>query len=449
MRSFAYCHFDTSQGGRDAICKHCGTSVKFNRDTTCLVKHLHRKHPELINHKSSSPVNVENEMKAFFNDQSAVATTSPLVTQDSEPETFYDAHSSVDGMKSALESSDPTAKYYYIVEQVLHHMKDIKIRLTRLESVQSKCDVSDTSDSDEETDVHEIQGRNKKIKMEEDEPCASHKKKIVTVNGFSFEDYPDDEEGEEMDEDVEEEGEEDEEEEIEDCDQLEWLQLLAKKPQRDQYNTVKYCNLKFITSLNKIIKHLMYGKNVRFSKEERAFFTKHRSFILEFLKEKDLKKKKQILLPKIKGGFLSLLIPTMVSVAGAVIPSLLESEEKDSESEEDSEEEEDTEEEAGSVEDDDEVSEMEDDSGDDPRQVNGFGQGSKVWNPRDGRPPKGWKASDGYLRTVKRPGEMPEIEHYIPKTDAEASICTYYLAPELYKGISPLGFQNSIFGRQR
>ena len=121
MSSFSYEHFDTSQGGEYAICKHCGASVKFKRDntpySTCTVKHLQRKHPELINHKSSSPVNVENEMKAFFNDQSAVATTSPLVTQDSEPETFYDAHSSVDGMKSALESSDPTAKYYYIVEK--------------------------------------------------------------------------------------------------------------------------------------------------------------------------------------------------------------------------------------------------------------------------------------------------------------------------------------------
>ena len=105
--------------------------------------------------------------------------------------------------------------------------------------------------------------------------------------------------------------------------QLEWLQLLAKKPLNDQYNTVKYCHLKLIKDLNKIIKHITYGKNVTISPEERAFFKKHILFVRKFLSERSLKKKQKSLLRKVKGGFLSLLIPSIVSIAGAVIPALL------------------------------------------------------------------------------------------------------------------------------
>ena len=77
--------------------------------------------------------------------------------------------------------------------------------------------------------------------------------------------------------------------------------------------------------MNKIIRHITYGKNVVISPEEKVFFKKHILFIHKFLSERGLKKKQEILLRKVKGGFLSLLIPAMISIAGSVIPALLES----------------------------------------------------------------------------------------------------------------------------
>lgn len=106
--------------------------------------------------------------------------------------------------------------------------------------------------------------------------------------------------------------------------QLEWLQLLAKKSPTDQYYTVKHCHIKLIRDLNKLIKHITYGKNVTFSPEEKIFFKKHIIFVDNFLSTRSVNKKRDNLLRKVKGGFLSLLIPAIVSIAGAVIPELLE-----------------------------------------------------------------------------------------------------------------------------
>ena len=105
---------------------------------------------------------------------------------------------------------------------------------------------------------------------------------------------------------------------------LQWLQLLAKKSTKEQYNTVKYCNLDLIRDLHKIIKYISCDKHVTFTPEEKEFFKKHRIFFCNFLDTRSPKKKKENLLRKVKGGFLSLLIPAIASVASAVIPALLE-----------------------------------------------------------------------------------------------------------------------------
>ena len=106
--------------------------------------------------------------------------------------------------------------------------------------------------------------------------------------------------------------------------QLEWLQLLAKKTIKEQYSTVKYCHLDLIRDLHKIIKYIACDKRVTFTPEEKAFFKKHRVFLSNFLDTRSPKKKREKLLRKVKGGFFSLLIPAIASVASAVIPALLE-----------------------------------------------------------------------------------------------------------------------------
>ena len=100
--------------------------------------------------------------------------------------------------------------------------------------------------------------------------------------------------------------------------QANWLQLLAKKPIVKQLEIVKCCNLKFIKDLHKLVKFIAYDKNLKISPKYQTFLKKHKSFLHNFLKERSLKKKRVNLLRKVKGGFLGVLIPSLISLASAL-----------------------------------------------------------------------------------------------------------------------------------
>ena len=106
--------------------------------------------------------------------------------------------------------------------------------------------------------------------------------------------------------------------------QVHWMHLLGKQKPDKQCETIKNCNLTFIKDLHKLIKRVAHDKKLKISAKYKNFFQKHRIFLHNFIVEKDLKKKKKNLLRKVKGGFLGVLIPALVSIASAIIPSLLE-----------------------------------------------------------------------------------------------------------------------------
>ena len=103
-----------------------------------------------------------------------------------------------------------------------------------------------------------------------------------------------------------------------------WMQMLAIKPVAEQYKIVKNSNLIFIKDLHKLIKYVAYDKKVKISPLQKCFLKKHKRFLLNYIEEMDPKKKKTRLLTKVKGGFLGLLIPSLISIVSSVIPALLE-----------------------------------------------------------------------------------------------------------------------------
>lgn len=103
-----------------------------------------------------------------------------------------------------------------------------------------------------------------------------------------------------------------------------WMQMLAAKPVAEQYKIVKNSNLILVKDLHKLIKYVTYNKKVKISPLQKCFLKKHRRFLLNYIEEKAPKKKKVRLLTKVKGGFLGLLIPALISIASSVIPALLE-----------------------------------------------------------------------------------------------------------------------------
>ena len=107
-------------------------------------------------------------------------------------------------------------------------------------------------------------------------------------------------------------------------ERVNWLQLLAKQPTPKQHKIVKNCNLKFIKDLHKLIKYIACDKKLQLSSKHKEFLKKHSTFLRNFLEVRSYKKKRENLLRKVNGGFLSFLIPAIVSIASSVIPALLE-----------------------------------------------------------------------------------------------------------------------------
>ena len=178
--SFTYRFFNISQDSSHFSCKLCNQEIQGRKSdsslhTSPLFRHLRRKHPEVISHKSA--VNVESELKTFLNPQGAGCSTesytrdsSPGRVEQSDVSTFRDPD-----VNSATNYND-------IIQKIFDHVEDVMKRLTNVEAMLAKCDVSDLSDNDSDCD-DEIQKQN-------EEPYEHPKRNIITVKGFSFEDYP-------------------------------------------------------------------------------------------------------------------------------------------------------------------------------------------------------------------------------------------------------------------
>ena len=94
-----------------------------------------------------------------------------------------------------------------------------------------------------------------------------------------------------------------------------WLQTLAKKPVNLQVKIVRGCNSDFIQDLHNLIHFVVYDKNLKISSKHKEFLIKHRTFLRNFIEEENHKKKKVNLIRKVKGGFLGVLIPSLITLA--------------------------------------------------------------------------------------------------------------------------------------
>lgn len=105
--------------------------------------------------------------------------------------------------------------------------------------------------------------------------------------------------------------------------QVEWLQLLANQPAAEQYKIIRSCNTDLLQDLNELIQKIIRHKKLKDSPESQRILKKHRTFLRNFTARQSVKKKKGCLLRKVKGGFLGVIIPTLVSLASTLIPSLI------------------------------------------------------------------------------------------------------------------------------
>ena len=94
-----------------------------------------------------------------------------------------------------------------------------------------------------------------------------------------------------------------------------WLQTLARKPVELQVEVLNGCSSEFIQDLHNLIHFVVYDKNLKISEKYRVFLKKHRTFLRNFIEEDNLKKKKANLIRKVKGGFLGILIPSLITLA--------------------------------------------------------------------------------------------------------------------------------------
>ena len=108
-------------------------------------------------------------------------------------------------------------------------------------------------------------------------------------------------------------------------ERVEWLRKLSTKPVKEQRSDVKNGSVHIIKDLQKLMKFTKFNKYVRLNSKERHFLMKNRDFLHCFCKgNRHYGAKRKHLLTKVRGGFLGLLIPTLLSVVGSVIPALLE-----------------------------------------------------------------------------------------------------------------------------
>ena len=98
-----------------------------------------------------------------------------------------------------------------------------------------------------------------------------------------------------------------------------WMQMLAKADTTEQHKIVKCSSVNLINDLHKLIEYVAYDKKVNLSPLQKSFLSKHKRFLINFIEENIVEKKKTRLLRKVKGGFLGVLIPTLVSLASAII----------------------------------------------------------------------------------------------------------------------------------
>ena len=167
--SFAYQYFHTSNGDPYATCKLCSTVVKCQligsyRASTSMVKHLRHKHPHEINKAQPSFVDRERELKDFF-DLHGGDNETLCSSELSQNETPKFGESNVNNS----DVSDMQDDILVYIELLMRDIKDLKARLSHLETNPSK--LPDTEILEQKDDI-------------------TYKPNIITVKGFTFEDYP-------------------------------------------------------------------------------------------------------------------------------------------------------------------------------------------------------------------------------------------------------------------
>ena len=180
--SFAYTFFDISNGNPYATCKLCGTVVKCWIDgsrlgTSTMIRHLHRKHSEeLCKFPSSSFDGVEpqtssadreKELNAFFNNDSDGEAMESLCNSESSLARCEQLATPKCGELSV--SPDINHEILGYIQILMQNVSRNNNRLAQLEKVKSTQPESDVDDQNDSEDY---------------EP------KFITVNGFTFEDYP-------------------------------------------------------------------------------------------------------------------------------------------------------------------------------------------------------------------------------------------------------------------
>ena len=201
--SFAYNFFNISQNGSYISCKLCREEIQCRKmgsrlHTSPMVRHLRRKHSEAISkspnsHHSgfatpitSTLVDKERGLNVSFNSQAVQGNGDSLESCSREslpvrvekPTISLFSDSEVSPATISDSSSDANVELLRYVQHLMIDVSSNMDRLTHLEAVQSKYLEDDGVDVCEEDN-------NKQKSIKDD-----YKKKIITVNGFSFEDYP-------------------------------------------------------------------------------------------------------------------------------------------------------------------------------------------------------------------------------------------------------------------
>ena len=204
--SSAYNFFNILNDRSYATCKLCRQEIHCRKpdstlQTSSMIRHLHRKHSEeLCNFPRSSVLSVEpqtcfadreRDLNAFFNKQSHGREHASSSVEPPPDSVFTESGypRSEDGMSSCSREtslgrvapvfgkpgvnhsdfSDMEDDILVYIELLMRDIKDLKTRLSHLETSPSK--LPDTEILEQEDDI-------------------TYKPNIITVKGFTFEDYP-------------------------------------------------------------------------------------------------------------------------------------------------------------------------------------------------------------------------------------------------------------------
>ena len=290
-RSSCYKYFQTKPNSPYALCKICNTTLKCIISgsylaTSSMSRHLKNTHPSVISEcpKYSSFSDNMTQEKSSFSDKLKGLGDSLATQQNIAPTISGSGYGNPeDGLGGGgVNLSENTVQgLNFVLKKMLDNL-----------TADGRNVISDMGHThcDNSGEVREDQG------LEEDEECLEEDNEV----------------------------EEDEEDKctILHNKRMLWFLELGKKKPVKQCELIKRCNLKLVKAFHKLIR-FSYDKFHRVPSKDRPIFKKHKVFLANFMIEKDLKKKKKNLLRKVKGGFLSVLIPPLVALVSAIVPPFL------------------------------------------------------------------------------------------------------------------------------